>query len=156
MRRLIAATAALAIASPALAAEATVSAADPQSVVAALAAKGLSPTLTKDGDGDPRIVGLYHDDKFYIAFYGCAKNQKCATLLFYYGIHMKSPPTIAALNQFNFEHVLLRSYADNEGDPVLKMDVDVDDGGMSPAGFASNLDAWTQSIDDLKKLAGVK
>ena len=44
-----------------------------------------------------------------------------------------------------------RAYLDKEGDPMLAMDVDLDDGGMSAALFIDNIEFWTTQLGIFQK-----
>ena len=47
-----------------------------------------------------------------------------------------------------------RAYLDKESDPILEMDVDLDDGGLSPDLFVDNLEFWTSVMPKFEKHIG--
>jgi hypothetical protein len=120
-----------------------VTAAKPETVVKALQAAGYSAKLEKDGTGDPMIVSAANGHPFRVIFYGCKANKNCATVTFAAGFDKKGATSLESINEWNRKNRFGRAYLDDEGDPLLGMDVDLDDGGLSPALFADNLEFWT-------------
>ncbi|HYI39377.1 MAG TPA: YbjN domain-containing protein [Allosphingosinicella sp.] len=144
MMRLIGWTMAIAVAAAAMPAQAQlVSARNPETLVGALQAAGYTAKLEKDGTGDPMIRSAVNGHPFRIVFYGCKANKNCATVTFAAGFDKKSATGLASINAWNRKNRFGRAYLDDEGDPILGMDVDLDDGGMSSALFTDNLEFWT-------------
>lgn len=142
--RLIGWTIAIAAAGMAMPAQAQlVSAKKPETLVAALQAAGYSAKLDKDATGDPMIVSAVNGHTFRVVFYGCKANKDCATITFAAGFDKKSATSLASINDWNRKNRFGRAYLDDEGDPIIGMDVDLDDGGMSTALFTDNLEFWT-------------
>jgi len=142
--RLIGWTMAIAVAAAAMPAQAQlVSARNPETLVGALQAAGYTAKLEKDGTGDPMIRSAVNGHPFRIVFYGCKANKNCATVTFAAGFDKKSATGLASINAWNRKNRFGRAYLDDEGDPILGMDVDLDDGGMSSALFTDNLEFWT-------------
>lgn len=122
----------------------SVTAANPQSVVAALQAAGYRAELTKDESGDPLIKSSSSGTDFLVVFYACTRNVACKTVQFYAGYADPKNATLARLNQWNAEHRFGRAYLTDKGSARIEMDVDLDAGGMSRALFTDNLQVWTQ------------
>ncbi len=120
-----------------------VTAGKPDTLVKALQAAGYSAKLEKDGTGDPMIKSAVNGHPFRIVFYGCKANRDCATITFAAGFDKKKETSLDSINDWNRENRFGRAYLDDEGDPILGMDVDLDDGGISPALFTDNLEFWT-------------
>lgn len=127
-----------------------VSAANPESVASALRAQGYQAELTKDSDGDPMIRSGTGGTKFIILFFGCTANSNCATIQFYAG-YSDVQVTHQRVNEWNKTRRFGRAYIDNEGDPVVEMDLDLDDGGMSRALFEDNVEFWTSVVDGYRR-----
>jgi hypothetical protein len=145
----------LALASAASAAEAQmVRAQDPQSVVRAMQARGYTAELTKDRMGDPLIKSAYSGTRFQVFFYNCKNNRDCATVQFHAGYDLKTAPSLASINEWNRRQRFGRAYLDGENDPILEMDVDLDDGGLSEALFIDNLEFWTSAMGGFEKHIG--
>jgi hypothetical protein len=134
------AAAAMLLAAPAQAQ--MVRAQDPQSVVAAMQSAGYTAALGTDRLGDPKIDSSTSGTKFTVFFYNCTKNRDCATVQFHSGYKVKTPVTLERINEWNRTQRFGRAYLDKEGDPIIEMDVDLDDGGLSRALFIDNLEFW--------------
>src|SRR5262245_49716395 len=93
----------VALASAAVPAQAQmVRAQDPQTVAAALRAKGFLADVSKDQGGDPMIRSQFGDVKWSIFFYNCTDHKQCATIQFYAGYHFKDKTIpLEKLNEWN-------------------------------------------------------
>jgi hypothetical protein len=148
------ATAALALSATAASA-ATVEAINPPSVVSAMQAAGYQAKLVADKSGDPMIESGVAGKKFLIFFYNCTNNKDCRTIQFYTGFKPDKPVGLDRINDWNRHQRFGRAYIDGEGDPVIEMDVDLDDGGLSPALFTDNLEFWESAIAGFQKHIGL-
>ena len=134
---------------------AIVRAQDPQSVVAALQKAGYQAELTKDDSGDPMIKSASSGTHFSVFFYNCTAHKDCETIQFYAGYHLdKNPVGIDKMNEWNRTMRFGRAYIDNQKDPTLEMDIDLDAGGMSDDLFKDNLDYWTSIMSQFEKQIG--
>ncbi|HEX8061803.1 MAG TPA: YbjN domain-containing protein [Allosphingosinicella sp.] len=140
-RTLAAAAAAAAVAAPAEAQ--MVSAKNPASLVAALKAKGY-PAELGGAKGDPSISSSAGDLKFKIYFENCTAGKACTTVTFFTGF-TDLDATHAKLNEWNAKNRFARAYIDDENDPVLQMDVDLDFKGIPTANFNEYIDIWSSS-----------
>ena len=131
-----------------------VTAANPQSVVAALQAGGYKATLEKDDSGDPRIKSAASGANFLVTFYCCTANRDCDTITFYAG-WTGSKAKVQQINEWNREKRFSRAYIDKDGDPVIEFDVNLDDGGMSQALFIDNVQFWEAAIGGFTKHVGM-
>jgi Putative bacterial sensory transduction regulator len=131
-----------------------VTAQNPQSVVSALQNAGYKAELTTDGAGDPKIESGSSGNKFVVFFYGCTKNRDCTTLQFYAGW---SGPKVSLeqINKWNNDKRFSRALLDKDGDPVIKQDLDLDDGGLSRLLFEDNLEYWVLVMNEFAKYIGV-
>jgi len=141
-------------ASPALAQQVT--AKDPQSVARALVASGYRAEMKKDGEGDPMIMSASSGTKFGVFFYNCTNHANCATVQFHAGFDTDpgKAPSLEKINAWNRTQRFGRAYLDNEGDPVIEMDIDLDDGGMSQPLFLDNLEFWVSVLAQFEKEIG--
>ena len=131
-----------------------VRASDPQTIVEALQGAGFKAEVRKDGVGDPMIVSAHSGSEFRVIFYGCTANKNCATIQFLSGYEVKTPVTLARINEWNKTKRFARAVLDNEGDPIILMDVDLDDGGLSRALFIDNLEFWISLLDGFEDHIG--
>jgi hypothetical protein len=136
------------------AAAASVRAQDPESLVTAMRNAGYSAKLGTDKVGDPMITSDIGGTTFQVFFYNCTDHEECATVQFNAGFDLKTSPGLAPINEWNSKQRFGRAYIDKEGDPILQMDVDLDDGGLSPELFIDNLEFWASVLADFEKTVG--
>jgi hypothetical protein len=152
---ILTAAAALA-AAPAPAQGQLVRAQDPQSVVAALQGGGYAAKLGTDKTGDPMITSGVSGTTFQVFFYNCANHKDCATVQFHSGYDLTTSPSLELINEWNKGQRFGRAYLDKDNDPILEMDVDLDDGGLSPALFIDNIEFWASILPDFEKRIGYR
>jgi hypothetical protein len=141
MRIGIGALAALTMLYSAPAAAQMVSAKDPRTVVSALQAKGFQAELGTTS-GRPSISSGAGGLKFKIYFENCTDGKACTTVTFFTGFtDLEATP--AKLNEWNSANRFARAYIDDENDPVLVMDVDLDHKGLARPNFGEYLDIWS-------------
>jgi hypothetical protein len=133
-----------------------VKAQDPDSLVQALQDGGYTAKLGTDKVGDPMITSGASGTSFQIFFYNCTEHKACATVTFHSGYDLKSSPGLEKINEWNRGKRFGRAYLDKESDPILEMDVDLDDGGLSPALFIDNVEFWTSVLGEFEKHIGYR
>lgn len=119
-----------------------VSAKDPSSLVAALQAKGFQAQLGTE-DGSPRIKSGAGGLQFTIFFSNCTNGANCSTVSFVTGFTDVEGVPLATVNAWNQQNRFARAYIDDEQDPMLVMDVDLDHQGIARANFGEYLDIWS-------------
>ena len=129
---------------------------DPDSVVEALQAGGYAATLGTDKLGDPMITSSTGGTAFQIFFYNCTDNRACATVTFHSGYDLDDQVSLERINEWNRAKRFGRGYLDREDDPILEMDVDLDDGGLSRPLFIDNLEFWTSVLADFERYIGYR
>lgn len=120
----------------------------PQEVVEALQGKGYRAQLTKDGAGDPMIESGLDGSNFRVVFYTCEKGR-CASIQFVWALDMPEGTTLEKINTWNRDKRFGRAYLDDEMDPFVEMDVDLERGGTTEA-IANNLDTWASVLPAFK------
>ncbi|MGX7951001.1 YbjN domain-containing protein [Tsuneonella sp. HG249] len=135
------------------AASAMVRAQDPASVVAALQAYGLRAELGTDKVGDPMIGSAVDGTAFQVLFYNCKDNRECATVQFHAG-YDHDGVSLNAINEWNRSQRFGRAFLDKEDDPILEMDLDLDDGGLSRALFIDNVEFWEALVPRFEEAIG--
>lgn len=141
------AIAGLGMAQPALAQNIT---ADPDSIASVIRDKGFQVQVSTDDDGDPMIRADGKGYKFTVFFYGCTASHDCTTLGLYSG-WTGSSADVNKVNEWNRENRFGRAYIDKEGDPVIEMDIDLDDGGMSRPLFEDHIEFWMSLMSHFAK-----
>jgi len=129
---------------------------DPQSVVSALRSGGYAAKLGTDKVGDPMITSGASGTTFQIFFYNCTNHRACATVQFHAGYDLKSSPGLESINEWNRSQRFGRAYLDKEGDPIVEMDIDLDDGGLSRALFIDNMEFWTSLLAKFERHIGYR
>jgi hypothetical protein len=120
-----------------------VSAKDPRTLVAALKAKGYETELLTTGTA-PSIASSVGGLKFRIYFENCTAGKACTTVTFFTGFtDLDSSPEKA--NEWNSKNRFARAYIDDEKDPVLAMDLDLDYKGIPRSNFNEYIDIWSTS-----------
>ena len=129
---------------------------DPASLVRALQGAGYAARLGTDKVGDPLITSGASGTTFQIFFYNCTNNRQCATVQFHSGYDLRNPVSLERINEWNRSQRFGRAYLDKENDPILEMDVDLDDGGLSTALFIDNLEFWTSVLGNFERHIGYR
>lgn len=121
---------------------------NPASIVSIVESQGLTAKLvTKDGD-NPYIESTRNGLKFLVLFMNCDDNNaNCTTLQYYMGFSDAKGTTLDKLNQWNKDKRFARAYRDDEGDPVLEMDVDLDFGGLPRQNVGESMKTWAALMD---------
>jgi hypothetical protein len=133
-----------------------VKAQDPQSLVNALQSGGYAAKLGVDKVGDPMITSGVAGTSFQIFFYNCTEHKACATVTFHSGYDLTNSPGLEKINEWNRGKRFGRAYLDKEDDPILEMDVDLDDGGVAPLLFIDNIEFWASILTDFEKQIGYR
>jgi len=133
----------------------TVRGQDPATVAAALQTHGLRAKTSTDKVGDPMISSASGGTTFEVLFYNCTDNRECATVQFHAGYDVDDV-SLETINAWNASQRFGRAYLDKEGDPILEMDVDLDDGGMSQLLFIDNLEFWETLLPKFESAIGYR
>lgn len=142
---------AAALISTATLATAEIKATDAQSVLKALQDFGMVSTIDVDADGDPKISSSVSDTKFSVYFYGCTDNANCKSIMIKAGYDLNQGITASKINEWNRKKRFAKAYIDDEGDPFLELDVNLDFGGVGDKNFADTLDWWRLLVEDFEE-----
>jgi hypothetical protein len=129
---------------------------DPSGIASALQEAGYMAKLGTDKVGDPMITSATNGTTFQVFFYNCTDHRDCATVQFHSGYDLETAPSLTEINQYNQSQRFGRAFLDKEGDPILEMDVDLDDGGLSPALFIDNVEFWTTVLKTFEQTIGYR
>ncbi len=103
-----------------------INAADPATIKAIVESQGWPATIVAKAGDDPYIESNRNGLKFLVLFMNCEEGRKCKTLQYYMGFSDAKDVSLDKLNKWNKDKRFARAYKDDEGDPVLEMDVDLD------------------------------
>ena len=124
-----------------------------QEVAQVLMSKGYKAEITTDAEGDPKIKSATDGTNFYVYFYGCHGGPRCTAIQFEAAFDLPNGMTLARINEWNKGNRFGRAYLDNEMDPYVEMDLDVEHAFLSE-GLANNLDTWAAVVPRFKKFIG--
>jgi hypothetical protein len=128
-----------------------VNATDPATIEAIVESQGWPATIiTKAGD-DPYIESSRNGLKFLVLFMNCDEGKKCKTLQYYMGFSDAKDVTLEKLNKWNKDKRFARAYKDDEGDPVLEMDVDLDFAGIPRENVGETFNTWATLMDSFRE-----
>ena len=127
-------------------ASAEVTADDANKILKLMQSFGLIATMGIDSDGDPRISSRVGDSEFLVYFYGCTNNENCKSILFKAGYNLKTGISAGKVNEWNRNKRFGKAYIDDDGDPFLEMDVNLDFGGVDDKNFDDTLDWWRITV----------
>lgn len=120
-------------------------------VVELLQGQGYRAQLDTDGVGDPMIHSAAEGVNFAIYFYGCELGR-CKSLQYSAGFDT-DPMTYSKVNTWNADHRFGRAYLDDEMDPYLEMDLDLERGASTEL-IAESLRTWSMLLPDFKTFIG--
>ncbi|MBN2907734.1 MAG: YbjN domain-containing protein [Rhodobacteraceae bacterium] len=132
-------------------AQAEVVAANPMGVLKALQDYGYAATMSTDNTGDPKISAKVSKSNFVVFFYGCTDNADCASVQFYVGYDVNGTVSALKMNEWNRNKLFSKATVDDEGDPALEMDVNLDFDGSGDQNFNDTLDIWRLSIEEFEE-----
>ena len=127
----------------------TVSASDPDSIMAALKIVGHEPTLTKDDYGDPLIRLELAGMATRILFYDCNNqtNDQCESIQFSTGFDRKDEWNAAEAIQISSKYRFAAVSLDNENDPFISWDI-VTGSGIPTSVFLQSVRRFENTISD--------
>jgi len=116
-------------------------------VAAWLQKAGYKAELTTDSDDDPMINSAAEGQTFKIYFYDCDKAKRCKALQFSAGFDLKEGLKLEKVNEWNRKNRYLKAYLDDDLDPYVQYDVNVN-AGRNFAGLDDDFGVWTGMISD--------
>lgn len=103
-----------------------------QEVAEALQAKGYKAEIGRDQTGDPMITSAMEGSGFRVMFYDC-ENDRCAAIQFATAFDLDEGMDLSRINTWNRERRFGRAYLDDEMDPFIEYDVDLEVGATTEA-----------------------
>lgn len=128
-----------------------VNAKNPATIKAIVESQGWPATLVTKPDEDPYIESSRNGVKFLVIFMNCEDHKNCKTLQYYMGFNDAKSVSLDRFNQWNKEKRFARGYKDDEGDPVLEMDVDVDFAGIPRENIGETFNTWGSLMDSYRE-----
>lgn len=119
----------------------------PETVVSALQDAGFRAKVDKDKLGDPMISSEASGYIFDIYFYGCEKNQKCASMQFKVEFKPEDDNTPVYANDWNANYRFLQASVNDKKELQLAYDVSTV-GGLNKANFTDIVENWASVLGD--------
>lgn len=110
-------------------------------VAAILQEKGYWIEMGTDGTGNPKITSKAEGYTFAIYFYSLSEEGRAKSIQFCLGIAMKDGISLERVNEWNKGYRFGRVYQDEENDPILELDLDVEHGCNTEA-IDNILERW--------------
>ena len=124
-----------------------------QEVARSMQAKGFQTDITTDRDGDPLIKSMLEGAKFSVYFYECGGKPRCKSIQFAAGFAMNGRLESSKVADWNRTKRFGRVYQDNENDPWVEMDMDIEHGATTEA-MTNNIDRWVVVMNEFRKYIG--
>ena len=138
-------------ASPATAQNVT---ADIDDIAQVIRAEGMQAKIEKADDGRPYILSGISGYNFVVRPYGCDDAWKnCKFVQFRAAFAPKTKPTLAEVNKHAADNFFGRFYLDEDNDPVIEMDLNLEVGGMSRELFVDNIACWDSALTEFAEFA---
>ncbi|MBI1418683.1 MAG: YbjN domain-containing protein [Limimaricola sp.] len=127
-------------------------AAEPASILAAMQNAGFVATLGESSaTGNPKISSRISRTNFSVYFYGCRNHVDCTSIQFSAGYNLSTPMTPARANEWNRNQRFAKVYVNDDGDPILRMDMTMEGDGTGPRNFGYSLDFWRLQAENFEK-----
>ena len=105
--------------------------------------QGLSVELKSAKDSADYLESRHNGLKFLVLFMNCDDAKRnCKTMQFYMGFNDAKETSLEAINNWNKNKRFARAYRDDEGDPVLEMDLDLDFKGIPRENVGEAINTW--------------
>lgn len=109
-----------------------------------------SAVLETDDVGDPMIVSRMDGTRFVVLFYGCdSDGDNCDSIQFRAAWSTDGYISTDTINAWNRDKRFGKAYIDDENDPVIEMDVNLDN-GITRRNFEDTIDWWQVVLADFK------
>lgn len=110
-------------------------------VAKAMADAGFETERTTTSDGTPKLDGRIDGWMYSVYFYGC-QNDSCDAIQFAAGFDEDQPMQYDIINEWNMGNRFGRAYLDDEGDPWVEYDINMEGDGVSLTNFNESLAYW--------------
>jgi hypothetical protein len=110
---------------------------------------GYRAELGVDDVDDPKITTKSNGVTFSIFFYECDDQtpKQCGSLGFSSWLDLPEPLSMTQVNEWNLNKRFGTASIDDEGDPKLELNINVD-GGITAQGLRENFDWWERAFGE--------
>src|SRR5699024_5453586 len=118
---------------------------DANQIAELMAAAGLATERRLGDDDTPLLEGQIDGYSFQVHFYGCNSDHICDAIQFASGFAEDHAVEYELMDRWNREYRFGRAYLDDEDDPWIEMDINLEGDGVSVSNFKESLAYW-QSV----------
>lgn len=115
----------------------------PAKIATLIESQGWQTELDGKSGEAPVIKATRNGELFAVGFMNCTDGKNCKTLQFFIGFTDAKQVPLEKINEWNRDKRFARAYRDDEGDPVLAMDIDLDFGGLPRENVGELFNTWT-------------
>lgn len=118
-------------------------ASDPEKILEIVKGFG-SADLVRDDAGDPNIIGRIDGTRYGVYFYGCKDHRNCTDIQLsagWSGVKV----SLSQLNEWNRGRRFGKAFLDDEGDPHLEMEINLDY-GVDRDNLEDSLQWWRAGV----------
>lgn len=112
--------------------------------------EGYKAKLTFDDEGEPKIAGRLSESNYDIQFFGCKSRAGCNSIMFRAGYDLNEGLSFSKVNTWNRSKRFGKAYVDDENDPFIEMNVNLDF-GVTPENFLDTVDYWRVVIEEFEE-----
>lgn len=123
---------------------------DPDVIRTLMTDFGLIVEKDMDDSGDPRLTSRIDGTGFGVYFYDCTADTNCQSIQFSAGFDLENPMSMQMVNEWNRGRRFGKVYLDDEGDPYIEMDINVDFEGVGRKNFDDSLDIWRLVLSEFR------
>ena len=123
----------------------------PKKIAALLESQGWQTEVSAEDGQDPILKASRQGEVFAVTFLNCQDGRNCRTLQLLMGFADTKQVPLDKLNEWNRDRRFARVYRDEDGDPVLAMDVDLDFRGLPRENVSETLKTWTGLMTSFRR-----
>lgn len=97
--------------------------------------------LERDATGDPMIVAQTGGIRYVVYFYDCDASSLCKSIQFRAAWNAPGEYSMRDMNEWNRDRRFAKAYLDDDSDPTLEMDVNLDF-GVTRDNLDDTIDWW--------------
>jgi Putative bacterial sensory transduction regulator len=138
--------------SGAIAEEASITASKPRLIARTMSDEGYKAKLeTLESDNSPVIRSKSSGTNWSLYFYGCDKDgEGCTTIQFHVSYNMTDGMSAESVNSWNRNKRFGKVYLDDEQDPAMEWDVNLDF-GVTPKNLLDSVDWWVLTMGNFEE-----
>ncbi|HMO75074.1 MAG TPA: YbjN domain-containing protein [Sphingopyxis sp.] len=126
----------------------------PAAIATLVESRGWQTETVSEAGEPPYIKATRGGELYVIAFMNCTDGKNCKTLQLFMGFTDAKDVPLEKFNEWNRDRRFARAYRDEDGDPVLAMDIDLDFAGLPRENVGELFNTWTDSMESYRTFVG--